>query len=82
MRHRSSMDKRRSSNAKSSFSKILRLLIDFLCLGEIPAVIENQPKCEVCAVVWFLTAKLYSAVAIHTDICTMMDQWYGPKRYE
>jgi transposase len=38
------------------------------------AAIENPAKCEVRAVIRFLTAKQYSAAAIHRQLCAV----YGP----
>lgn len=38
------------------------------------AAIENPAKCEVRAVIRFLTAKQYSAAAIHRELCAV----YGP----
>lgn len=49
----------------------VRLLIFFVLAKLLTAAKTNTPKCEVCAMLSFFKAKLYSATATHQEIFTM-----------
>lgn len=58
--------------------KVLRLLIDFLCLGKITAAKIKPTECDV-HVLWVLTIIHNSAAGIHQEIARCMNQCYEPK---
>lgn len=64
-------DTKGESTSNHDSGKVLRLLIDFLCLGNITAA-KIKPICEV-RFVWVLTTKHYSAAVIHLKIAFYMD---------
>lgn len=59
--------------------EVLRLLIDFLCLGKITVAKIKPTECDVHGVLWVLTIIHNSAAGIHQEIVRCMNQCYEPK---
>lgn len=67
------------STLNCSIGKVLRSLIELLCLGKLTGAKTKLAKYQVCAALRFITTKHYSAAAICWEICTL----YGPElRFE
>lgn len=59
--------------------KVLRWLVEFLCLDKMVAAKIKPAKCEVCAALRFLTTKHYSVAQISIVKFTLcMDYCNGP----
>lgn len=62
------------SATSRQIGKVLRTLVDLLCLGEKTTAETKPAKREIRAVLRFLTVKLCSASAIHQELCSRMDK--------
>lgn len=54
--------------------KVLRTLVDLLCLGKKTTAETKPTKREVRSVLRVLTVKHFAAAAAHQEVCSVMDQ--------